>query len=219
MEISLENISHRLGNNVLFNELYLEVNNGECCVISGDSGSGKSFLFNMICDISRPQQGEVVFDGIEISKMNESQYFNYKKHTGVIFQLPALISNLTLKENLLLPLNRFFPDESYEKKISMVENKCIEIGLENYLDLRTEHLSIGMASLVGVIRAALLQPKVIVWDSPISEVDSHWTDYEINLIKDLKERGVTQILLSNRKIIERLGHHVYRLEKGQCYAA
>jgi ABC-type ATPase involved in cell division len=60
---------------------------------------------------------------------------------------------------------------------------------------------------------------VIVWDSPISEVDSHWTDYEISLIKDFKDRGVTQILLSNRKIIESLGHHVYRLEKGQCNAA
>jgi len=219
LKISLENISHRLEGNVLFNDLNLEVNKSECCVISGDSGSGKSLLFNMICDILRPQKGEVVFDGIQISKMDESQYFNYKKHTGVIFQLPALISNLTLRENLLLPLNRFFPDVAYEQKVSMVESKCAEIGLEKYLDLRTEHLSIGMASLVGVIRAALLKPKVIVWDSPISEVDSHWTDYEINLIQNLKEKGITQVLFSNRRIIEALGHKLYLLEKGQCYAA
>ena len=172
MNLSLRKIHHKLQGRDIFNDLNLEVQSGGCCVIKGVSGSGKSLLFSMICDIVRPQNGCVVYNNVCLPDMDKSQYYSYKKETGAIFQLPALISNLTLKENLLLPLNQFCNDLSYQDKLKIIESKCEEIGLQNQLELRTDHLSIGMASLVGVIRATILQPKVIVWDSPICEVDS-----------------------------------------------
>ncbi|GMM84671.1 ATP-binding cassette domain-containing protein [Pseudoalteromonas sp. MTN2-4] len=219
MNLSLRKIHHKLQGRDIFNDLNLEVQSGGCCVIKGVSGSGKSLLFSMICDIVRPQNGCVVYNNVCLPDMDKSQYYSYKKETGAIFQLPALISNLTLKENLLLPLNQFCNDLSYQDKLKIIESKCEEIGLQNQLELRTDHLSIGIASLVGVIRATILQPKVIVWDSPICEVDSHWADYEINLIKNLNSSGVTQILFSNRRVISTLADSVYQLKSGSCYAA
>lgn len=219
MNLSLKNIHHKLQGQDIFRNLNLEVQSGGCCVIKGFSGSGKSLLFSMLCDIVRPQYGCVIYDNICLPEMDKTQYYNYKKQTGAIFQLPALISNLTLKENLLLPLNQFRNDLSYQEKLEIIESKCEEIGLRHQLELRTDHLSIGMASLVGVIRATILQPSLIIWDSPICEVDSHWADYEINLIKNLKDSAVTQILFSNRRVISTLADSVYQLKAGLCHAA
>jgi ABC-type lipoprotein export system ATPase subunit len=219
MKLSLQNIYHKQQGQDIFKHLNLEVQSGECCVIKGVSGSGKTLLFSMLCDIIRPQLGYVKYGDVCLPDMDKVQYYNYKKQTGAIFQLPALISNLTLKENLLLPLNQFRNDLSYQDKLKLVEFKCAEIGLQHQLELRTDHLSIGMASLVGVIRATILKPKVIFWDSPICEVDSHWADYEIKLIKNLKRTGVTQILFSNRRIISSLSDSVYQLKAGLCNAA
>lgn len=219
MNLSVRNIHHNLHGQNVFRELNLDAQSGECCVIKGVSGSGKSLLFSILCDLVRPQKGCVVYNNICLADMDKAQYYNYKKHTGTIFQLPALISNLTLKENLLLPFNQYRNDLTYQEKLNIIKSKCEEIGLQHQLELRTDHLSIGMASLVCVIRATILEPRVVIWDSPLCEVDSHWAGYEINLIKYLKESGVTQILFSNRRVISTLADSIYQLKSGLCYAA
>ena len=219
MNLSLENVSHTANDKAYIRDVNLTIEHGDCCVIKGKSGCGKSLLFSILSDIIRPDNGHVLIDGVHINSMSKKQYDDYKKNMGVIFQLPALISNLTVKENLLLPLNRYLTDVCLEKKENIVSQKCEEIGLKDYLNKRTEHLSIGMASLVGVARATLLKPKLVIWDSPINEVDNDWVDYELQLIQSMKNDAVTQILFSNRHVIDSLCSSRFYLEQGKCYAA
>ncbi len=227
MRLELRDICHKLEQRQLLENINLTVESGQCLVVSGRSGSGKSLLFSIVCGIFPPQCGEVLVDGQSIAQMNEAQNQEFRKHLGVVFQVSALISNLTLAENLMLPLNLYFPDKSCDEKREEVQAICCEFGLESYLDQRTDQLSTGLASLAGLARALLVEPKLLVWDAPMSVIDSKWNEHLKNRLKHLKNVGTTFILFTNRRsIIERLADvrldlsegHLVGNSKGTQYA-
>ncbi|TMP24443.1 hypothetical protein CWB99_22125 [Pseudoalteromonas rubra] len=199
MKIELRNISHSLAEQPILANISITVESGQCLLITGRSGSGKSLLFSIICDITRPQQGTVLIDDIAMPAMTALQYARFRRDLGVIFQVSALISNLTLEENLLLPLNRHHSRLSHDEKLQKVHGICEEFGLTQYLDQRTDRLSSGLASLAGLARALLMEPKALIWDAPMAQVDRHWCRHELALLKHLKEKGTTLILCSNRQ--------------------
>ncbi|NQZ09680.1 MAG: ATP-binding cassette domain-containing protein [Algicola sp.] len=219
MRIELRDICHKLEQRQLLENINLTVESGQCLVVSGRSGSGKSLLFSIVCGIFPPQRGEVLVDGQSIVQMSEAQNLEFRKHLGVIFQVSALISNLTLAENLMLPLNLYFPDRNCDEKRQEVQAICHEFGLESYLDQRTDQLSTGLAALAGLARALLVEPKLLVWDAPMSEIDLKWNDHLNNRLKHLKNAGTTFILFTNRqRIIERLADVRLDLSEGNSHA-
>lgn len=199
MKIELSDISHSNLKGSLLKALNVVLESGETLVISGRSGSGKSLLFSVMCGILAPLKGKVLVDGKCLFAMDEGQNLAFRRELGVVFEVSALLSNLTLKENLLLPLNLYFPDEPLSKKLAQVEKVSHEFGLEKYLEWRIDELSSGQAALAGLARALIIEPKCLIWDAPLSEVDVKWNAYICRRLRLLKEHGTTMILFTNRQ--------------------
>lgn len=215
MKIELRGICHKVEQRQLLENINITIESGQCLVVSGRSGSGKSLLFSIVCGIFAPNAGQVLVDDKPVMQMNESENLAFRKYLGVIFQVSALISNLSLAENLLLPLNLYFPDRDCDEKRKEVQTICREFGLDAYMDLRTDQLSTGLAALAGLARALLIEPKCLVWDAPMSEIDLQWSDHINNRLKHLKNNGTTFILFTNREqVIDRLADQRLDLTEG-----
>lgn len=217
MEVEFKGISHCFDKRELLKDINLVIPSGQCLVVSGRSGSGKSLLFSILCGIFRPDAGQVLIDGVPINQMSKAQYMGFRKYLGVVFQVSALISNLTLAENLMLVLNQHCPEMDCAQKEKEVFDICHEFGLEDYLTQRTDQLSIGLASLAGLARALIIEPKCLVWDAPMAEIDLHWSNHVYSRLLHLKQAGTTIILFSNRqRLIEKLADIQLDLTKGFC---
>lgn len=215
MKVELRDLGHSIDNREVFAGISATVGGGQCLVVSGRSGSGKSLLFSIVCGILVPHHGSVLIDDIAISQMDNSSYNYFRQSMGVVFQVSALISNLTLRENLMLPLNQHCVDASAAQKQEKVKLISHEFGLDEYLDKRTDQLSTGLTSLAGFARALLLEPKCLVWDAPMAEIDLHWVGHVTNRISQLKANGASLILLTNRvELIEKMADFQLDLSKG-----
>ncbi|MCF2858108.1 ATP-binding cassette domain-containing protein [Pseudoalteromonas sp. SMS1] len=219
MNIEFKNINHSIKNRKVFSDLNVQVGSGQCLVISGRSGCGKTLFFSIASDIIRPDSGEMLIDNVSVKSMNAQSYSEFRRNLGVVFQLSGLISNLTLEENLMLPLNRHYKDVCKLEKLARVKSIAREFALEHYLAQRTEQLSSGQASLAGLARALLLKPKAVVWDAPMTEIDDQWSHYVLDLLLCLKEKGTTLILCSNRKeVIDKLADTQLELNSTVCFS-
>ena len=178
-----------------------DVANGHCLIISGISGSGKSLLLGLICGLVNPDSGTVTFDGLTTDDMTAEQEVQFKKQLGVIFQKPALLSNLTLKENLLLPLIQHFPRLSASERTQMVNIICQEYELHQHLEDRVEELSQGLQALASFARALICRPDLLIWDAPLNDIDAIWGNRIIQILKQFKNDNKTIILFTNRKRI------------------
>lgn len=178
-----------------------DVASGQCLVISGISGSGKSLLLGLICGLVDVDSGTVTFDGLTAVDMTEEQEVEFKKQLGVVFQKPALLSNLTLKENLLLPLIQHFPRLSTSERTQMVEIICQKFELHKHLEDRVEELSQGLQSLASFARALICRPDLLIWDAPLTDIDATWSNRIIEILKQFKNDSKTIILFTNRKRI------------------
>jgi len=187
--------------NTELHSINFEVASGQCLIISGISGSGKSLLLGLICGLISLDAGTVTFDGLTTENMTGEQEAQFKKKLGVIFQKPALLSNLTLKENLLLPLIQHFPGLSAAERIQMVELICQKFQLQKHLEDRVEELSQGLQSLASFARALICGPDLLIWDAPLADIDVIWSNRIIQLLKQFKNDNKTIILFTNRKRI------------------
>lgn len=216
MNIELNQVSHDCDKRLMLNGIHLNVSSGETVVISGRSGCGKSLLFSIMTGVLAPDNGEVLANGQCIAAMDEQQNLDFRRVLGVVFQVPALLSNLTLQENLLLPLNLYFPDEPLPKKLTQVQKVAHEFGLEGYLNGRTDELSNGLAGLAGLARALIIEPQCLIWDAPLSDIDVKWNQYICRRLRLLKQQGITMVLFSNREhLIEEFADRRLDLSAGK----
>jgi ABC-type lipoprotein export system ATPase subunit len=187
------------GNNI--NNVNIELSTGQCLIISGISGCGKSLLLSLICGLVIADSGSVVFDDLTMQQMTTEQDAQFRKRLGVVFQKPALLSNLTILENLLLPLIQHCPELSDTERGEIVENACQQFNLQSYLNYRVEDLSNGMQSLVSLTRALIGRPDLLIWDAPLADIDLNWSAQIISVLKQMKARRKTMILFTNKEIL------------------
>ena len=184
--------------------------------VSGRSGCGKSMLFSILCGTLRATSGQVLVNSRDMTDMEHEENQAFRKYLGAVFQRAALISNLTLIENLLLPLNLHFPELDTQAKLKRIHSIASEFGFYNYLEWRTDRMSMGMRSLAGLARAVLNEPKYLIWDAPLIDVDLHWSGLVLNKLGQIKASGATIILMSNRQeFIDHLADRRFLLMAGQ----
>ncbi|MCI0654736.1 MAG: ABC transporter ATP-binding protein [Methylococcaceae bacterium] len=155
---------------IIFRDLSVRIRHGELLVLLGRSGSGKSTLLNLISGIDSPSSGDIAIGGLNLTLLPERDRTLYRrKHMGFVFQAYNLIPTLTVRENLLLPLelNRF-PRESYARKI---DSLLQEVGLENRAEEFPDRLSGGEQQRVAVARALVHEPEIILADEPTGNLD------------------------------------------------
>jgi phospholipid/cholesterol/gamma-HCH transport system ATP-binding protein len=187
------------GNQVL-KGVSLDVAKGTTQVILGGSGSGKTVLMKHVIGLFKPDEGTVHVDGIEISKLDGRELTHAREMFGMVFQFAALFDSMTVLENVAFPLKekergKWHPDELRAK----VLEKLSVVGLgEEILERSPADLSGGMRKRVGLARALITDPRVLLYDEPTTGLDPITTDYVDEMIKAAKAKlGVTSMVISH----------------------
>lgn len=195
--IELRHVSKRFGSLVVLNDLTLSIEAGQCLVILGASGSGKSVLLKHIVGLLRPDRGEVWFDGIRIDTLSERQLMPLRQRFGFLFQMGALFDSLTVQENVAFPL-REHTHKSSEEIARIVRQKLAMVGLPDVGPKMPGELSGGQRKRVALARAIALGPEVILYDEPTTGLDPIRSDVINELILKLqRELNVTSIVVTH----------------------
>jgi len=195
--IELRGLSKRFGNLVVLREIDLAFHAGQTTVVIGESGAGKSVLLRHVIGLTRPDAGEVHFDGRRIDRLPERRMIDVRKHFGFLFQMSALFDSMTVGENVAFPLrehtahNRRRIDEIVASKLRMV-------GLSGLEPKMPAQLSGGQRKRVALARAIALEPQAILYDEPTTGLDPMRADVINELILKLKrELQVTGLVVTH----------------------
>ncbi len=174
----------------------LEVEQGEFVAIMGPSGCGKSTLLNIIGLIDTPTSGRYLLDGTEVSQCSESQLTDIRKHNvGFIFQSFNLIDDLSVYENVELPL--LYQGMSRSARRTRVREVLELVGLESRAKHKPAQLSGGQQQRVAVARAVVGDPKLIVADEPTGNLDTKNGEDVMDMLATLNEQGATVIMVTH----------------------
>ncbi len=181
----------------ILNKLNLEVPRGDFLALMGPSGSGKSTLLNLLGGIDRPNAGSVEIDGDDISRLSERELADWRsRHVGFVFQMYNLLPVLTAARNVDLPL--LLTNLSSGQRRKQVELALSAVGLSHRLNHYPRHLSGGEQQRVGVARAIVTDPSILLCDEPTGDLDRHAGDEILDLLSTLnKEQGKTIIMVTH----------------------
>lgn len=199
---------------VALNRLSLEVKQGEFVAVMGPSGCGKSTLLNILGLLDDADNGSFVFNGIEVVKFNERKRADLrKKHIGFVFQSFNLIDELTVFENVELPLiYNGISAADRKKKVEEVLHKMQIMHRRNHYP---QQLSGGQQQRVAVARAVVNNPKLILADEPTGNLDSSNGNDVMQLLTDLNEQGTTIVMVTHSEHDARYSHRIIRMLDGQ----
>jgi putative ABC transport system ATP-binding protein len=193
----------------------LDIDRGDFVSLMGASGSGKTTLLNLIAGIDRATSGQVVVNGTEITQLSRTQLAHWRAaHVGYIFQLCNLIPVLTAWENielplLLLPLSR----AERRKRVSLVLEA---VGLTDRADHYPRQLSGGQEQRVGIARAIVADPTIVVADEPTGDLDAETSEQILQLLQQLNsELGTTLLMVTHDPRAAAAARRRLRLEKGE----
>ena len=196
-------------------EADLAIERGEFVSLMGASGSGKSTLLNIIAGIDRPTAGRVVVAGTDITRLSRTRMAAWRaKNVGYIFQLHNLIPVLTARENvelplLLLPMNR---NQRQERVAIALE----AVGLTDRAEHYPRQLSGGQEQRVGIARAIVADPTIVVADEPTGDLDAHTTEQILSLLRELNvQLGTTLLMVTHDAQAAAIAGRQLRLEAGK----
>ena len=196
----------------------LKIAAGEFLALMGPSGSGKSTLLHIIAGVDRPTSGECLVQGVDVTKLNESQLADWRnQNVGFIFQTFNLIPVLTAAENVELPLLLTQLDRRQRRQ--QVETALEVVGLADRAKHLPRQLSGGQEQRVAIARALVTDPKLIVADEPTGNLDSHSAQEVLTALQSLRrDAGKTIIMVTHDPKAAAFGTRQIHLEKGELSA-
>jgi ABC-type lipoprotein export system ATPase subunit len=198
----------------LLKDIDLEVNEGEFISIMGPSGSGKSTLLNVIGMLDSFDEGEYHFLHESVHKMKERQRSAlYKQYIGFVFQQYHLIDELTVYENIETPL--IYQDLKTSERKAMVADMLDRFNIVGKKDLFPSQLSGGQQQLVGIARALIAKPKLLLADEPTGNLNSKQGEEIMELFKQLNNEGVTIIQVTHSEKNAGYGSRIINLLDGR----
>jgi ABC-type lipoprotein export system ATPase subunit len=198
----------------LLKDINLTVNEGEFVSIMGPSGSGKSTLLNVIGMLDEPDEGEYMFFHENVMKLKEKTRSSlFKKYIGFVFQAYHLIDELTVYENIETPL--IYQDVKSSERKGMVADILDRFNMVGKKDLFPSQLSGGQQQLVGIARALIGKPKLILADEPTGNLNSKQGEEIMDLFEQLNKEGVTIIQVTHSEKNAAYGSRIVNLLDGR----
>ena len=213
--------SYRRGGQIVpvLTDITLEVRAGDFLGLMGPSGSGKSTLLNLIAGIDKPDAGEILFDGVDITRLSESELADWRAGTvGFVFQFYNLIPVLTAFENVELPLT--LTRLSRRERREHVEAAIDLVGLSDRMTHYPSELSGGQQQRVAIARAIIADPRLIVADEPTGDLDRHSAEEVLTLMDRLNtDLGKTIVMVTHDRRAADQAHAIMYLDKGELSTA
>ncbi|MBL7700448.1 MAG: ABC transporter ATP-binding protein [Chitinophagaceae bacterium] len=207
-------ISNASARTFILKDINLSVDEGEFISIMGPSGSGKSTLLNVIGMLDEPSEGEYFFNGENVLKLKEkARSALYKKHIGFVFQAYHLIDELTVYENIETPL--IYQDVKSSERKAMVADMLDRFAVVGKKDLFPSQLSGGQQQLVGIARALIAKPKLLLADEPTGNLNSKQGEEIMELFSQLNKEGVTIIQVTHSEKNAAYGSRIINLLDGR----
>jgi phospholipid/cholesterol/gamma-HCH transport system ATP-binding protein len=208
--IDVQTLNVRFGKQWVLRKLVIAVPRGQTLVVIGESGCGKTVLLKSLIGLIRPSQGQVLFDGNNLAKLNDRQLTEQRMRFGFLFQGAALFDSLTVAQNVGFPLKEH-TQKTPEEIREVVAEKLTEVGLTlDVLGKRPAELSGGMRKRVGLARALALNPEIMLYDEPTTGLDPIMSDV-INelMVNTTKLHHVTSVVVTHdmqtvRKVADRV---------------
>ncbi|WP_153125223.1 cell division ATP-binding protein FtsE [Peribacillus tepidiphilus] len=196
------------------NGINVKIKQGEFVYVVGPSGAGKSTFIKMIYREEKPTRGDVIVNGVNLSKIRNSKVPLFRRNIGVVFQDFKLLPTLTAYENIA------FAMEVIEEHPSEIKKRVMEVldlvGLKHKARMLPTELSGGEQQRVSIARSIVNSPKVVIADEPTGNLDPD-TSWEImNIFEEINNRGTTIVMAThNKEIVDNLKHRVIAIENGK----
>lgn len=200
-------------------DVSLQVPQGELVALIGRSGSGKTTLLNIVGGLDRPDQGEVMVDGLDVAKLGEAELERMRRETvAFIFQGFGLVPELTAAENVGLPLRlRRLPSADRERRAALLLEL---VGLAEHGEHRPDELSGGQMQRVAIARALAGSPRLLIADEPTGQLDTETGLAVMGLIRGVVEaEGMTAIVSTHDPVMIALADRAVRIDDGRLVDA
>ncbi len=218
--IELKGVSKAFGDNVVLRDISLKIPPGQTTAIVGPSGTGKSVMLKLIVGLLRPDAGQVLCFGTDMATANERELFEVRRRFGMLFQDGALFDSMSVGDNIAFPLVHHATQMSEDDRRARVEEKLALVDLPGIYDRTTSSLSGGQRKRVGLARAIVMEPEVVLFDEPNSGLDPLTSDSIDELICQMKDAlGITFLIISHDIVgTINVADHVAMLSGGDLVA-
>ena len=216
--ISIKNLQKSFGTLEVLRGVSFDIADGETVAIIGQSGCGKSVLLKHIIGLLKPDAGEIITDGVNVSTMREPELQKLRRNIGFLFQGAALFDSMTVLENITLGLVEY-GERDREKLARITKEKLALVGLRGIEGTMPSNLSGGMKKRVALARALATEPRYMFYDEPTTGLDPVTSDQIDALIKELTVKlKVTSVIVTHDMFtVERIAHRVIFLHQGRVY--
>jgi phospholipid/cholesterol/gamma-HCH transport system ATP-binding protein len=214
--IQVVDLHKTFGENKVLTGINVTIPEGSTCVILGGSGSGKTVLMKHMIGLLKPDSGKVIVDGEDIVPLGDAEMERVRRKFGMVFQAAALFDSMSVYENVAFPL-REHTKKSEEEMHAIVRSKLDVVGLPASVeDKFPADLSGGMRKRVGLARAVVMEPKIVLYDEPTTGLDPITTDYVDEMILAAQARlKVTSVVISHDIASAfNVGNYIAFLSKG-----
>jgi phospholipid/cholesterol/gamma-HCH transport system ATP-binding protein len=214
--IEFNNISKRFGEKIVLNNVSHVMETGKTNLIIGTSGSGKTVLQKCLVGLLEPDEGNILYDGVSFTVMNEDERKMLRQQIGMLFQGSALFDSMTVEDNIKFPLDMFTKQNNAEK-LKRVNEVLERVNLGGSNKKFPSEISGGMKKRVGIARAIVLNPKYLFCDEPNSGLDPQTSMLIDKLIKDitLEYKMTTIINTHDMNSVMEIGDNILYMKDGK----
>ena len=194
--INVKGLNKSFGDLHILKDINEEIKQGEKVVIVGPSGSGKSTFLRCLNLLETPTSGEIMFDGVDITRASTKEVCRLRQKMGMVFQHFHLFPHLTIKKNITLAPVKLKLMTQGEADI-VAEDLLRKVGLSDKADAYPNQLSGGQKQRIAIARALAMNPEVMLFDEPTSALDPEMVGEVLNLMKQLAEDGMTMVVVTH----------------------